>query len=274
MNPSAPGKPLVLYHDNCPDGFGAALAAWLRFGDEAEYRGVNYGQAPPDDWWARDLYILDFSYPREALARRGLDESYLLNVTDFRVLDHHKTAQADLAGLSFATFDLARSGAGITWDVLHQGAARPPLIDYVEDRDLWRWTLPESREVSVALWSLPRTFVGWSVYLNDVSRLAEDGVAILRYQQSLVRQMATQTVWREIGGHRVPVVNASVCFSEVGEHLCLEYPEAPFAAYYFDRADGNRQWGTRSCNGFDCSVVAKGYGGGGHPGAAGWTERL
>ena len=36
--------PLVIYHGRrCPDGFGAALAAWLFFGDKAEYRGVDHG---------------------------------------------------------------------------------------------------------------------------------------------------------------------------------------------------------------------------------------
>ena len=47
---------------------------------------------------------------------------------------------------------------------------------------------------------------------------------------------------RDIGGHLVPVVNASVFFSEVGERLCQLYPDAPFAGYYFDRlAAGKRQ---------------------------------
>ena len=41
-------KTLVLYHANCPDGFGAALAAWKHFGNEAEYVPVQYGKEPPD----------------------------------------------------------------------------------------------------------------------------------------------------------------------------------------------------------------------------------
>ena len=37
-------KPLVLYHANCADGFGAAFAAWLKLGDEAEYVACSYGK--------------------------------------------------------------------------------------------------------------------------------------------------------------------------------------------------------------------------------------
>ena len=37
-------KPLIIYHRSCADGFGAAYSAWLRFGDEAEYLPMQYGE--------------------------------------------------------------------------------------------------------------------------------------------------------------------------------------------------------------------------------------
>ena len=37
----------VLYHADCPDGFGGAYAAWKKFGDTAEYIPVKYGRTPP-----------------------------------------------------------------------------------------------------------------------------------------------------------------------------------------------------------------------------------
>ena len=30
-------KIVVIYHDQCRDGFGAAYAAWKKFGDDASY---------------------------------------------------------------------------------------------------------------------------------------------------------------------------------------------------------------------------------------------
>ena len=48
-------------------------------------------------------------------------------------------------------FDKERSGAGITWDVLFDGEPRPPLIDRIEDRDIWRWKYGNSRLVHAAL---------------------------------------------------------------------------------------------------------------------------
>ncbi|OYU42743.1 MAG: phosphoesterase, partial [Burkholderiales bacterium PBB4] len=38
-------RPLVIYHGrNCPDGFAAAMAAWLFFGDTALYLGLDHGE--------------------------------------------------------------------------------------------------------------------------------------------------------------------------------------------------------------------------------------
>ncbi len=40
-------KTYVLYHASCADGFGAAYAAWLTYGDKATYIAVNYGEPCP-----------------------------------------------------------------------------------------------------------------------------------------------------------------------------------------------------------------------------------
>lgn len=275
-------KHLVLYHGNCADGFGAAWAAHLALGDDAEYQAVNYGEPPPDVR-GRDVLILDFSYPRHVLLKMHDDALSL------RVLDHHATAKDDLAGLDFCTFDMERSGATLAWDhlvsygpedqryfiepeIVRLNAVTRTLVEYLEDRDLWRFVLPNSREVSAAIWSHPMDFKTWTGLAMNIEDLKRDGIAILRYMEQQTAIMCKRAVLREVGGHMVPVVNATMLFSEVGESLCKMFPEASFAAYYFDRSDGIRQWGARSRNGFDVSVVAKSLGGGGHKAAAGWIE--
>lgn len=40
-------KTYVLYHAHCADGFGAAYAAWLKLGNDAQYVPVKYGDPPP-----------------------------------------------------------------------------------------------------------------------------------------------------------------------------------------------------------------------------------
>ena len=96
-------RPLVVYHSPCPDGFGAAYAAWRHFGDAAEYVGAGYGVASELNVRGRDVFVLDFCFPRPRLeAMRQIARSLI-------VLDHHKTAQEDLAGFPGAIFDLSDS---------------------------------------------------------------------------------------------------------------------------------------------------------------------
>lgn len=264
---------VVLYHANCPDGFGAAFAAWKHFGDQADYRPVSYGQPVPADLAGTSVYIVDFSYPRDALL--ALKEQ----ATDLYVFDHHKSAQADLGDLPFAVFAMEKSGAGLTWEAFH-GLPLPRMIAYIQDRDLWRWALPQSREVSLWQWTHPRDFPTWDRALqqlesNDgVAQAVAAGTAMQHYADILMQEQARRATWRLLGTYRVPVVNTTTLFSEVGDLLCQQHPEAPCVAYYFDRNDGKRQWGLRSRGGFDCSVLAKTFGGGGHAGAAGFVTDL
>jgi oligoribonuclease NrnB/cAMP/cGMP phosphodiesterase (DHH superfamily) len=261
----------VLYHSNCYDGFGAAWAAWLKFEDQAQYLPVSYGHEPPEMEPGSDVLIVDFSYPRDTLKRIASEHS-------LQVLDHHQTAEAALRGLPYCEFDMNRSGAMMTWQHLHPEKEPPAFVQYIQDRDLWRFALPHSREVSAWLASHPFDFQGWTDLAAELAvvpdRIFREGEALLRLKNQYVESMCRHPHWVELGGHRIPAANATVCFSEVGERLCELFPEAAFAAYWTDRNDGLRQWGLRSRNGFDVSEVAKQYGGGGHKAAAGFTTPL
>ncbi len=72
-----------------------------------------------------------------------------------------------------------------------------------------------------------------------------------------------------IGGYDVPVLNASSAYVSDAGHI-MSVDEA-FAACYWDHPDG-RSFSLRSSeHGIDVAKVAKGYGGGGHEKAAGFT---
>ena len=83
-------RPLVIYHANCADGFAAAFAAWLKLGDDAEYVPMQYGKddvfkIPP--WTARDVYILDFSLPRDYMDKIFSEAKRVV------WLDHHASSR-------------------------------------------------------------------------------------------------------------------------------------------------------------------------------------
>lgn len=283
-------KPYILYHGNCPDGTGAALAAFKEFGEGAVYIPVNYGKPPPDMENGSPVFILDFSYPRQTLI--ALRDHH----PDLKVIDHHATAERDLEGLEFCTFDMNKSGAVLAWEHFHPSIPVPLFIQYLQDRDLWKFELPESREVSAAIGSYPldfRTWINWVHEWDIIDHLAAEGATCLRLKNQQVDIMARNHAWGYLakngtsidfeikrlsitpsGFTEMPVANATVFFSEVGERLLELNQDCPCAAYYFDRNDGNRQWGLRSRKDFDCSVIAKAFGGGGHKQASGFTQPL
>ena len=59
--------------------------------------------------------------------------------------------------------------------------------------------------------------------------------------------------------------------SDVGHELLARHENSPFVAMYFDTKEGGRVYSLRSHPEFDCSVVAKRFGGGGHAQAAGFN---
>jgi len=260
-------KTAVLYHNDA-DGFGAAYACWeglCGHMTDVNFIPVQYGQPVPDLPDAlNSLFIVDFSYDRntcELLAAKVQG-----NIT---ILDHHKTAMGELAGLPYAVFDSTKSGAIMAWEWFFGDATPPAILRYVQDRDLWTWALPASREVNAYIATLPKDFEEWKMFSLDTALSA--GAAIIAFQDKQISGAQKDVRMGVVAGYEVPLLNCTANVSEVGNELCKVYPDAPFSVSYCDRADGKRSYSLRSIGSFDVSEIAKKYGGGGHKNAAGFT---
>ena len=264
-------KPICIYHGNCADGFTSAWAIWKRHGNDFDYHPGVY-QEPPPDVAGRDVYLVDFSYKRDVLVQM-LDEARTVTI-----LDHHKTAESDLAGLGMKypnadiTFDMNRSGAMITWEYFHNYPP-PPLVAYVQDRDLWRFHLHGSREVSAFIFAHAYTFENWD-YLDlmtreDMGAVRVGGSAIEKKHHKDVAELVDVCKRRmTIGGHDVWAASLPYTLTSDAGHLMAQ--GEPFAACYWDTAEG-RVFSLRSADdGMDVSEIAKQYGGGGHMRASGF----
>ena len=262
-------QPICIYHGNCADGFGAAWVVW-RYGlVSTEFFGANYG-GPLPDIDDRDVLFVDFSVKRDAM------EEILSKANTVTVLDHHKTAEDDLlplfeSGAIQGVFDMNRSGVMLAWDWFCPHKKPPRLLEHIQDRDLWRFELPNTREIQAALFSYPYDFEVWDeLMLGDYCvRLTEEGKAIERKHHKDIAELADASS-REmvIGGHKVAVVNLPYTMASDACHMLCEAGN-PFGASYFDAKDG-RLFSLRSVGDFDVSEIAKGYGGGGHKNAAGF----
>lgn len=252
---------VALYHAECADGFGAAWALWRRF-PQVRFVPVKHGVPPPEGLKGERVVIVDFSYARDLLETMARETNRLL------VLDHHITAEKALAGLPYAYFDMKKSGAVLAWEWAHDHPA-PWLLDYIQDKDLWTWALPMSREINAAVASHPFDFHLWNGFKQK--ELEQEGRAILRYEQELVNKLAGQAVLVEFQGETVPSVQSAILTSQIGERLSAE---APFCIMWHDR-DGRRYYSMRSReDGTDVGAIAASFGGGGHTHAAGFSIPL
>lgn len=263
-------KPLVIYHGNCADGFSAAWCFWRKYGEACEYLAGVYQQDPPDVT-GRCVYLVDFSYKRAVVLRMLERASHIV------LIDHHKTALEDLAGIEsekFSAFtDLNRSGATLAWDFLFPGEDRPLLLGHIEDRDLWRFKLPNTREIQANVFSYEYSFEQWDRLMSadqtELLKMTVAGAAIERKHHKDVAELVGVCKRRMvIGGHEVPV--ASLPYTLVSDAAHAMAQGEPFAACYWDTSEG-RVFGLRAADdGLDVSDVAKQYGGGGHAKAAGF----
>lgn len=271
---------LCIYHGNCADGFGAAWVVRKALGTDVEFHSAHYGDPAPDVT-GKNVIIVDFSYKYDVLVALADKAASVL------VIDHHKTAMADLfdvppaelhyeahqknrTGKLHALFDMHRSGASLVWDFFFPQQQRPSLINHIEDRDLWRFKLPGTREVMADLFSYPQDFATWDwLFADGFHAMRLDGEAINRQHQKTVADLVHTTKRRMlIGGHDVPVANLPYMFASDAGHLMAE--GELFAGSYFDTPDG-RTFSLRSTDaGMDVSEIAKQYGGGGHRNAAGF----
>ncbi len=286
-------KILCIHHANCADGFTAAWVVTKRFGREnVDLHAATHGEPPPDVK-GRRVVVVDFSYDRDT-TRRLISES-----SQFTLLDHHKTAvealgpssdgltlmdecslRPDLVNmqgqqLPVMVLDVSRSGARIAWDFYFPGTQVPTLVAYVEDRDLWKFSLPRAREASSLVFSYRYDLDEWDSLdeklQSDPNALSEGEAILRRFEKDVAEVSAASAVDMNVAGYIVPVVNVPYT---MGSDACNALAKGrPFSAYYWD-GPGGRTFGLRSApDGLDVSVIAGLFGGGGHKHAAGFRLR-
>lgn len=279
-------RPLVITHGNCRDGFCSKWIASLHFrrpevqaacSAPVEYVDGFYGQEPPDVA-GRDVYIIDFSYPRETMIAIANTCRRLV------VLDHHKTAQAALEDFPHFDgvaihFDMERSGAGMAWDHF-MGKPRPWVVNYVEDRDLWRNALDDSEAVSAYISTMAFDFEVWDDEMRhgNIARAKVAGWHVVAKTRQYVAEVRKNAFLVDFEGYTVPLVNApQYDISELLVGMMGEWQLDPLTTFqpqfvmgWWQCVDKRFQYSLRSRGDFDVSALAKRYGGGGHKNAAGF----
>lgn len=295
---------IVISHKGCPDGLSAVWCYYHYLRSIASKFVPSYYEMQPGeyldlDYTNKKVLLLDICFKLEDLVRTS---KLAENIT---VLDHHKSnyyPDLNISNITFV-FDMGRSGAQISWDFFFptQKDNRPWFIDMIADRDLWKWELVDSEEITTGMYfnGLYKNegFDKLLLYVDsDIRKLKLEGRTIMKMNKSKVEYLAKQALLVtfdeyhlykilrklpnsnqqklvEFSKYKVYIVNAEHSIaSELGNMLSKK-TECDFAIVYrYDLM--TNQWFLscrKSKENIDLSVLTKKFGGGGHPAASGFS---
>jgi oligoribonuclease NrnB/cAMP/cGMP phosphodiesterase (DHH superfamily) len=262
---------VIIYHDQCLDGFGAAYAAWKRFGEDATYIPLTTQAPVPSGLTDKEIYIVDYSFDLAATTSlRSRNRSVV-------VIDHHQSSQNTVTAFPENVFNINHSGAVLAWRYFHPAIPIPKLLLYIEDQDLWRFSLPHHREIGASLALEPMNFTHFDELATNfehedfLSNFIAKGRVATTVSDTLVEELLTyrervlfesNEVWavncarphRSIVGHRLAQLNAA----QGGIPLGIVYYRNQGAVHVSLRSEGA----------IDVAILAEKYGGGGHRNAA------
>jgi oligoribonuclease NrnB/cAMP/cGMP phosphodiesterase (DHH superfamily) len=262
---------VVLYHANCPDGFGGAYAAWKKFGDSAEYIPVSYGDPVIEGLEGHEVYLVDFCY-------ETTDEiKNLIKITKrLVVLDHHESNKEFAESTLEHVYDVNHSGATIAWSYFHPDTPMPNLMRYLEDGDLYRFALPETRDVFSYLLVLPFEFAEWDQLAKDLdddasrAEILKKAHADTEFLNALVVSSVDRAKKVRFEGYETyfATTHPNITIkSQVGYSL---YEKLPPIALVVSAHPNGFGVSIRGNGSVDVSKIAAKYGGGGHHDSSGF----
>jgi len=280
----------IVYHQFCPDGIAGLWCAY-KYNNEFEQIKMHAGIDPSFDTIDKNIIFIDVcpSY-NFLLVHTKLAKS-------ITILDHHKSAYdiyndkkeiLDTIDNLKVVFDMERCGSQIAWDYFF-GVERPWFIDYVGDRDLWKWELPNSKEICAAFDFIElfnennfNKIDAISNYdENEINSLVEVGRTINKYQDNLVKKELPNRIEATIrineSEYNVNIGTISVnLVSKLGNELTKQKMKdntMPDFAVVWNYNIINNTFNI-SIRGHDTSpdlsAIAKHFGGGGHGKASGF----
>ncbi len=259
---------VVVYHGDCTDGFSAAWAAWKKFGNKAEYLGIDPGELLPTGLEDKEIYMLD-------VLSKSNPEEVIKGNKKFVVIDHHKTNMEVIQATSGNLFDLNHSAAVLAWNYFFPKIKTPKLLKYVEDIDIYKLELPHTHEMSAAMDLLDFSFENWSKLAKDLEdgptfkKYTEKGRIVLQYQNKIIERLATNNLEPvRFSGFVVYAVNSPNFSSQIGNILAKK--SSSFGIVWFEKNDGSVHVSLRSIGDVDVSKIAEKFGGGGHKHSAGF----
>lgn len=276
-------KVVVFYHGpECMDGLGAAAVLYSVYGNSAEYHPLQFGDELPYHIDIKDaiVYFLDV-----CVDVKHMQEYVLTEAASVVVIDHHKGTIDKYRDITDPKLDMSScsvefSGAMLTWNKFNKAGA-PPIISYIQDRDLWTFKYTYTKAYTAYLrYNIKSPFEMFKLFESNpvkTNKIIDEGGIICNTEYKLCMNLISENkrqinIINPLGESESWVmINAPAALSsDIGNIVAVDYP---FVAIYSD-SNKFRRFSLRSSPSFsgwrDVNEIAKQYGGGGHKNAAGF----
>lgn len=278
---------IVIYHANCADGKSAAAVAYKKLGSEKTYYiAANYGEdllSKIEETLGQfdkeldnvgTIYFLDFSPNKKFV------EDFELSPIDIVVIDHHESTEIDDLGsvVDKYVYSKEKSGCVLAFEYFFPGRDVPYLLEIIQDRDLWKFKLPETKAFLAGYDPKKAGFTELVVMMHEgpdsgiMASLTDTGGAILSRIMASAATNTKRAVILPFMGMKVGVCNVVENISETGDKMSATI-DIDFSMTYFVTEKAEVVFSLRSKE-YDVGALAKSLGGGGHKLAAGFKRDL
>lgn len=274
---------VIVYHDNCIDGFAAAGIAHHYSAKRIMIPGDYSDPVDPEMCRDHNVVFVDYS---PSISNLNDILKVAKNVT---VIDHHVTAHKVLGDVRHPKFnfyyDVSLSGAQLAWKYF-VGTIEPMLISLIGDRDLWTKKYPGTDFVNLAMrvdgYDL-KNISEHMTYLivNEIDdtidaatwRLAKAGKKYDKVREMYVDAIVSISFNARLDDD-TPVLKAScppLLTSDVGSILATKSPSGVAWLTYETSTGTSNSLRVSATSEYDASAYASTHGGGGHVKASGWS---
>lgn len=174
-------------------------------------------------------------------------------------------------------FSVDKCGAVLAWEYFFPDKPVLPFLLYVQDRDLWQWKLPYSKQINECFMYCGRTmdeFDRYSTMSQEdlIYQFEYLGNVLLKPKLERAKEVAKNTHWVDAWGYKFLAVELNSMnayyYNDILEILYTENLDSPFVVSYLKTEDGYKLSFRSRLDSFDCSKLARSLGGGGHHSAS------
>ena len=280
---------VVIYHHPCVDGYSSAFVAKLARSDiQLIPKKINNTPINYDDIKGKNVLMVDIV----------TDDYEQVNshAKNLIILDHHVTNQKKLADIPYAYFDMHKSGVGLAWEYFFKTDEKMPFfLKAVQDRDIWTWIYPESRNFTDGLYEeVDLDDLTFAIYMDLMDEFLEknlDRPLFMKYYNlgdtlNRIKQKNINSIVKNSNNkyetiinsyiYKIYVFNVTGSFtSDLGNYVATNMDCDFVVIWSYNHNEEKYTYSLRSIDSkADVGAVAKFLGGGGHRNAAGLASEF